>query len=188
MKRLISFIAAIVALAVMPMAATAAEGTVRYGPIQSGSTDSGTCGPDWANDTFKRVFEASTERNSNGTYSATEFFIDGHFVTIAGQSPGACTNPAKPTGGMIRAGVKGNFHGSFQIVITDGTFNPNAKCTQATCGTTADWVATVYGTAATREVPSFAFTYHARGHGLLQRMWHNASPDRGGNFGDIRSF
>lgn len=98
----------------------------------------------------------------------------------------AC-NRALPTSVMIRPGVKGSFHGSFQIVITGGTFNPNAKCTQATCGTTTDWVATVYGAAATRDLPSFAFTHHARGHCLLQRVWHNAWPDRGGNFGDIRS-
>ena len=186
MKRLISFVAAIVALAVMPMAAKAAEGTVHYGPIQSGSTDSGTCGHDWANDTFERVFAASTTRNANGTYSATERFIEGRFVTMAGKSPGAC-NTSVPTGGMIGAGVKGRFHGSFKIVIKGGTFNPNAKCTQTTCGTTADFVHTVYGATSTYDIPTFEFTYHAHADDLLQRMWHNASPDRGGNFGDIRS-
>src|SRR5437879_514156 len=30
--------------------------TQHYGPYASGSPDSGTCGPDWANDTFDRHF------------------------------------------------------------------------------------------------------------------------------------
>ena len=193
MKRWISFVSAIVALAVMPVAAIASDsqegpGNVNYGPFTSGSSDSATCGGDWANDTYNRVFDASTTRNANGTYSATEFFIDGHFVTMAHSSPGACNIPGRNTGGMIRAGVRGTFHGSFGIVITGGTFNPNADCNQTTCNTTAKWVRTVFGAASTYTTgPSFEFTYHAHGHGLTQRMWHNASPDRGGNFGDIRS-
>jgi hypothetical protein len=187
MKRWLSFVAAILALAATPVAATASQGTVHYGPFKSGSTDSGTCGGDWANDTFKRVFTASTTRNADGTYSATESFIEGRFVTMAGKSPGACNNRAAPTGGMIRAGVQGSFHGSFQIVITAGTFNPHAICNQATCDTTKKFVKTVYGSDTYTTGPSFEFTYHAHGHDLLQRMWHNASADRGGNFGDIRS-
>jgi hypothetical protein len=192
MKRSLSLIAAGfaagLALAVTPVAAMASQGTVHYGPFRSFSTDSGTCGNDWANDTFKRVFEASTTRNADGTYSVTESFIEGRFVTKAGKSPGACNKPAAPTGGTIRAGVMGSFHGSFQVVIAGGTFNPNASCNQATCDTTKKFVKTVYGSAATYTTgPSFAFTYHAQGNDLLQRMWHNASADRGGNFGDIRS-
>ena len=212
MKRWISFVSAIVALAVMPVAAIASEsqsgsqegsqegqnqgdsqegqnqgeGTVHYGPFTSGSSDSGTCGPDWANDTYKRVFVASATRNANGTYSATEFFIEGRFVTMAGRSPGAC-NTATDTGGMIRAGVTGSFHGDFLIVVSGGTFNPDAICNQATCDTTKKFVATVYGASATYDTPVFEFTYHAGGQGLISHMWHNASADRGGNFGDIRS-
>lgn len=191
MKRWISFVSAIVALAVMPVAAVASDsqegpGNVNYGPFASGSSDSATCGGDWANDTYKRVFDASTARNANGTYSATEFFIEGRFVTMDHSSPGACNIRGTNTGGTIRAGVEGSFHGIFGIVVT-GTFNPNAICSQTTCDTTAKWVATVYGATATYDIPVFEFTYHARGEDLLQRMWHNASPDRGGNFGDIRS-
>jgi hypothetical protein len=188
MKRWTSLAAAILALALTPVLATADQGAVRYGPFFSGSTDSGTCGPDWANDTFKRVFDASTTPNANRTFSATESFIEGRFVTMAGKSPGACNNPTAPTGGMVRAGVQGSFHGSFEIVITAGTFNSNASCDQTTCDTTKKFVATVYGAGATYTTgPSFVFTYHAEGDELPQRMWHNASPDQGGNFGDIRS-
>jgi hypothetical protein len=48
-------------------------------------------------------------------------------------------------------------------------------------------VATVYGAAASYNVPSFGFTYHANGPDLVQREWTNASADQGGNGGDIRS-
>ena len=57
MKRWISFAVAIVALAAMPVVATASDrqegpGNVSYGPFASGSPDSATCGGDWADDTF----------------------------------------------------------------------------------------------------------------------------------------
>jgi hypothetical protein len=191
MKRWVSLAAALLALAATPVAAIASEsdggqGWARYGPFASGSTDSGTCGGDWANDTFKRVFIAKTTPNTNGTYTAVEFFLDGRFVTLAGHSPGACNNPAAPTGGMIRPGVTGTFYGGFTIVVTGGTFKPNAICNQLTCATTAGFVATVYGST-TYDTPVFEFIYRAGDQALLQHMWHNASPDRGGNYGDIRS-
>lgn len=189
MKRLFSFAIAVVALAATPAIAMASQDTVRYGPINSGSSDSGTCGNDWANDTYKRVFVASTTRNSDGTYSVTESFISGRFVTFDGPSPGACETAAQPlgNGGSIRAGVTGNFNGNFMIVVSGGTFNPDATCDTTSCGTTADFVTTVYGAEATGVVTSFGFDYHANGPGLLARDWHNASSDQGGNSGDIRS-
>jgi hypothetical protein len=64
---------------------------------------------------------------------------------------------------------------------------PAAECDATSCGTTAGFVATVYGAAATYTVPSFGFTYHANGPDLVQREWTNASADQGGNGGDIRS-
>lgn len=185
MKRLFSFAIAILALAATPAIATASQDTVHYGPISSGSTDSGTCGPDWATDTYKRVFVASTTADVAGTYTVTESFIAGRFVTMAGSSPGACETP-ETADGTIRAGVTGTFNGTFTIVVSGGTFDPAATC-EAGCDTTAGFVSTVYGAAATYDIPSFAFDYHANGPGLLARDWHNASADQGGNTGDIRS-
>jgi hypothetical protein len=186
MKRWLSLAAAVLALVALPATVAASQESVHFGPIDSGSTDSGTCGNDWANDTFKRVFDASTSTNADGTYSVTESFIDGRFVTVKGFSPGGCET-VPPTLGMVAAGVTGSFSGNFQIVVTGGTFNPNATCDPTSCGTTADFVKTVYGPGATRDIPSFAFTYHANGPGLVEREWHNASPDEGGNSGDIRT-
>jgi hypothetical protein len=183
MKRWLSLAISILALAVAPATVMAGQDSVHFGPINSGSTDSGTCGPDWANDTYKRVFDAATMPNSDGTYNVTESFISGRFVTMAGSSPGACESG--PNGGSIAAGVEGTFHGNFMIVVSKGTFNPNATCDSG-CATTAGFVATVYGST-TYDIPSFGFTYHAQGPDLLQREWHNASADQGGNSGDIRS-
>jgi hypothetical protein len=184
MKRWLSLAISILALAAMPATVMAGQDSVHFGPISSGSGDSGTCGPDWANDTYMRVFDAATTR-TGGTYTVTESFIAGRFVTVAGPSPDAC-DPTGIAGSTIAADVTGSFNGNFQVVVSNGSFNPSATCDSG-CDTTAGFVATVYGTAATYDVPSFGFTYHANGPGLIQREWHNASADQGGNSGDIRT-
>lgn len=186
MKRWLSLAAAVFALTATPAVATASQDAVHFGPIDSGSPDSGTCGNNWASDTYERLFDASTSPNSDATYTATESFISGRFVTIAGPSPDAC-DPSGTAGSTIAGGVTGSFSGNFLIVVSGGSFNPAATCDITSCGTTAGFVATVYGAAATYNVTSFGFTYHANGPGLVQREWRNASADQGGNGGDIRS-
>jgi hypothetical protein len=185
MKRWLSLTVSILALAAMPLTASADQASVHYGPISSGTPDSGTCGNNWANDTYMRSFDAATSPNADRTYSATETFISARFVTVAGPSPDAC-DPTGVKGSTIAAGVTGSFSGNFMIVVTNGTFDPNATCDSG-CDTTAGFVHTVYGASATYDVPSFGFSYHANGPGLIQREWHNASADQGGNGGDIRS-
>ncbi len=155
---------------------TSAAGTQHYGPFMSTSTDSGTCGNDWANDTFERHFTVSKD----GT-QVTEDFKNGSFVTLAGASPGSCLPGNTPHVNV--AGGQGKMHGSFDIVVSNGQFNPNAVCTQSTCGTTADFIKTVFGAAATYDVPTFEFHY-SQGAGTSGE-WKNASADRGGNHGDI---
>jgi hypothetical protein len=187
MKRWLSLAAAVVALMATPAIGAASQDSVHYGPFESGSGDSGTCGPDWANDTFKRVFDASTSPSLDNTYSVTETFISCRFETIAGPSPDAC-DPSGTAGSTIVGGVTGSFNGSFQVIVAGGTFNADARCDWSTCNTTTEFVKTVYGPAATFTTgPSFSFTYHANGPDLVQREWQNASPDQGGNSGDIRS-
>ena len=69
--------------------------TQHYGPYASGSTDSGTCGNDWANDLFDRHF---TVFGKPGSFTIVEQFKDGTFTTPASDSlpinfsPGACQN------------------------------------------------------------------------------------------------
>jgi hypothetical protein len=152
-----------------------AAGSVRsYGPYASATPDSGTCGNNWANDTFNRLFFVDT----NNPNTVTQVFANGKFVTVPGASPGGCdTNP----GGTVGAGVTGGFGGYFIMKITGGTYNPNAVCTVATCSTSAGFVKTVYGPTATYNVPTFEFYYVTCKNG----SWKNASADRGGNKGDI---
>jgi hypothetical protein len=151
-----------------------------YGPIHTtNDPDSGTCGNNWATDSFNRFFTISA-KNVN---TVVENFNNGHFVTVAGQSPGACQIMPAPTGNgnMVGDGVTGTFHGHEVIVVTGGTFNPRAKCRQSNCNTTAGFIATVYGSSATFNVTSFDFDYSTPENG----GWHNASADQGGNRGDI---
>jgi hypothetical protein len=184
--RLAVLTATVVALAMVPAVSMASQPARHYGPFDSASPDSGTCGNNWANDTFKRTFSAATTPNPDGTYTVVESFISGRFVTVAGPSPDAC-DPSGTLGSMIVDGVTGNFGGSFTVVVSGGTYNPSADCTQSTCDTTAGFVATVYGSSATDNVTSFGLTYHGNGPGLIQREWTNASADQGGNSGDISS-
>lgn len=167
-----------VALTALNATSSAEPVVERYGPFASGSPDSGTCGNFWANDTFDRAFRVRTTPNADGSYGAVEEFEHGSFVTVAGASPGGCdTNP----GGTVAAGITGKMHGSFSIVVTGGTFDPNAVCDETTCGTTAAFIATVFGAAATYAIPTFLVEYEARSAG----HWKNASANRGGNEGDI---
>ena len=164
--------------AVMGAAPAAAAGPAvkQYGPYASGSVDSGTCGNNWAQDTYDRFFRARTSPNPDGTYALTQDFKNGSFTTTVGLSPGSCeTNP----GGTITSVFTGTMQGSFSIVVTGGTYDANATC-PAPC-TTAAFVQAVYGAAATYTVPTFLFHYSAPTHGA----WKNASDDRGGNQGDI---
>jgi len=162
---------------------TDTRGTLHYGPIPSGSPDSGTCGNDWAIDTFNRVFTVVT--NADGTFRVVEDFRDATFVTVAGASPGACENGV--TNHMVRAGISGRFQGYFLISVTGGTLDRLAACTTTNCGTTAGFVKTVFGQTATYNVTTFLFNYSSDDKELISRHWKNASADRGGNLGDIRT-
>jgi hypothetical protein len=168
----------------------AGASTQHYGPYNSTSPDSGTCGPDWAKDTFDRVF--TVHRNTDGTFTVIEQFKNGSFVTMAGASPGACdTNP----GGTVNAGVVGSMHGYFIVPLPVGEAqistsqdcvvgDPTADCT--TTGFIDSHFSPCYadGTG-TCPVTTFFDHYSAGNQGLIYHEWKNASADRGGNDGDI---
>ncbi len=173
MARRFMGLVAVMAALVLAIPAVGAANTQHYGPFASTSPDSGTCGNDWAEDTIERHFTVS----GDGT-RVTEEFKNGSFTTNAGPSPGSCGNGTTHT---LAAGITGSLHGSFDIVVSNGTYNRNAVCTASTCGTTAGFIATVFGPNATYDVPTFEFHYSAGKYG----EWKNASADRGGNHGDI---
>ena len=160
--------------------ATAAPGVNKYGPFDSGSTDSGTCGNDWANDTFNRYFKVFNTKNADGTYTVTEDFREGSFVTIAGPSPQACDHDS-PTGGNVAAGVTGKVSGKFNIIVYSGDFKPAAEIKDidgdGKIGT-ADFIHSVFGAGATYDVLHYSFQYSTKNNG----SWINSDA---GNSGDI---
>ncbi|PYS43480.1 MAG: hypothetical protein DMF71_06990 [Acidobacteria bacterium] len=173
----IAVVSALMIAAVVFASLSLAGPAVRqYGPFPSTSPDSGTCGNDWAEDSFDRHFKVNTSPNPDGTYTVVEEFKKGTFVTNLGPSPGGCeTN----LGGTVAAGLTGKMDGSFTIIVSGGNFNPNGTC-PAVC-TTKGFIASVFGPTATYDIPTFLFHYNANNNG----DWKNASSNRGGDRGDI---
>lgn len=166
--------------------------TQHYGPYLSDSPDSGTCGNDWAQDTFDRHFTVRPE--SDGTFTVVQQFKNGSFETDAGLSPGAC-DPDEPenAGGMVNDGVVGGMHGYFIIsnVGTQTSTDPHCDAvnmTDSNC-TTATFINTHFTPCypATCQVTTFFFHYSSGDQDLVEHEWKNASDDRGSNHGDIRS-
>ena len=191
MNRKIIGLGAAAALLFAMSASSVASAANTKGPYNGASPDSGTCGNNWANDTFKRKF--TTTNNGDGTYALREDFIAGKFVTIAGSSPNACNVLPGPAGNghVVTAGINGEFNGFLSGTVSGGTYNPAGSCANDPC-TTTGYVAGFFGPTATYTcltgigACSFDFDYHANGAGkLLYSRWQNASPDQGGNQGDI---
>jgi hypothetical protein len=165
--------------------------TQHYGPYASGSPDSGTCGNNWATDTFNRDF--TVRSNGDGTFTVVEQFKDGSFVTNDGFSPAACDPTYTNHGHLIGGGVTGSMHGYFIVSnvgpqtsmspYCDGVGMTNKDCTTATFINTH--FAPCYPTTCT--VTTFFDHYAAGDQGLIYNEWKNASADRGGNSGDIAS-
>jgi hypothetical protein len=169
-----------------------------YGPYTTESTDSGTCGNDWANDTFDRHF---TVHQKNGTITVTEQFKEGTFTTPAtgsthpNFSPGACQTSATPAG-TVNDGVTGGLHGYFVIPLASGTMQTSGSpycdanlMTNAGCDT-ATFINTHFSCTYFSpgcSTTTFFFHYAASDQDLILHEWKNASTDRGGNSGDIRS-
>ena len=139
---------------------------------------------------FDRHF--TVKHNPDGTFTVIQQFKNGSFSTDAGFSPGACESG--PPQGAVIAGKTGSMHGYFIIPFPTGTMQtstdpscvagmPMAACT--TTGFVNSHFTPCYP--ATCPVTTFAFHYSAGDQQLLQHEWKNASADRGGNQGDIRS-
>lgn len=171
--------------------------TQHYGPYASNSTDSGTCGNDWANDTFNRHFTVFQNR-ADGSLLVVEQFKDGTFMTPASDSPsvnfspGACQTSPVPSG-IVNDGIIGRLHGYFIISNVGAQTSQSSYCdatamSNANCDTTT-FINTHFAACypVTCTVTTFFFHYAAGDQGLIYNEWKNASADRGGNSGDIRS-
>jgi hypothetical protein len=170
-----------------------ANSTQHYGPYASGSPDLGTCGIDWATDTFDRHF--TVRHNPDGTFLVVEQFKNGSFTTNAAPSPGSCDIADGSPAGTVAAGINGSMHGYFIIPLPPLTMqtstdpscvagDPSASCTTAGF---IDSHFTPLCYPATCGVTTFFFHYSAGAQLLVEHEWKNASSDRGGNHGDIRS-
>jgi len=172
--------------------------TQHYGPYPSGSPDSGTCGVDWAMDTFDRHFTVKT--NQDGSIVVVEQFKRGSFVTTmippTNPSPGTCDTTDGSPPGTVNAGVSGSMQGYFIIPLPPGTvqtsYDPHCNGFTNTGCTTATFVDTHFTPCYAIVVPTctvttFFFHYSTGDQPLVEHEWKNASSDRGGNHGDIRS-
>jgi hypothetical protein len=169
------------------------KGTQHYGPYPSGSADSGTCGVnDWATDTFDRHFTVKT--NPDGTFLVVEQFKNGRFVTNATASPGSCDTMDGSPPGLVDAGKTGSMHGYFLIPLPPNTMqtstDPSCVAGMPFAECTTEFFVNTHFTACyplTCPVTTFFFHYSAGDQALVEHEWKNASADRGGNHGDIRS-
>jgi len=174
-------------LAIDAMASSTSNGTKHFGPFPSTSPDSGTCGNDWAEDTFDRFF--TVRQTGAGTYEVYEQFKNGSFVTNAGPSPGACDLSDGYGPGVVDDGLIGTMHGYFVIEVTCALAMPcfNAAGSCGPCDTTAGFLLTFFP-GATSAVNTYFFHYagyDGTNQALIVHEWKNASCDRGGNHGDI---
>lgn len=180
MRKSIAVGLSVLALGGIAGAASAAD-TDNYGPYASNSTDSGTCGNDWANDTMQRQYKVYPQQNVDGSYRVQQNFLKGHFTTIAGASPEACES-ASHTGHTLVNGVKGTFKGFFIMKVSSGTYSPAGASTCTAPCYTADFVLAAFGPLATYSVSDYWFKYHTRNAVACEQTWVNAAT---GNSGDI---
>lgn len=154
------------------LSAAAAPGTQHLGPFPSTSTDGGSCGNSWANDTFDRHFIIFS--NGGGNFTVKEEFKNGTFVTIAGSSPGACEDTPHH-GSTVLAGIAGRLQGSIDFNVNSAAYNPSAcDATPATCTTTVGFFAAVFP-GGTFTVTAFNFEYSSPDRSLAYRHWQDKS-------------
>jgi len=131
--------------------------------------DHGTCRNTWATDTSKRTW--SVKKNNDGTFRVTRK-DKGTFVTLAGQSPGACDTTGKH-GKLVTAGIKGKCRSYLTGTVSGGTFNPNATCAAACIGDTTAFIAAFF--------PGGTFTC-SQGYAGCKFNFEYASPDKALSF------
>jgi hypothetical protein len=153
-----------------------------------GSPDSGTCGNEWAEDTFDRVFFVS--QRGPTSYTVVEQFKNGAFITDAGFSLGACDSSDGTPPGTVGENIHGTMHGYLIISVTGTQTSSDSACIfgmPAVPCTTTGFIESHF-TGAAFTVGTFFFHYagyDGNNQQLVVHEWKNASADRGCNHGDI---
>jgi len=148
-------------------------------------TDNGSCGGPWATDTIRRTFKI--QDRGGGKFRVKEE-VRGTFLTLAGQSPGACETGSKH-GSTVLADHDGRIKGRLEGTVTGGTLNRNATCA-STC-TTAQSIAAIFGSTATFSCFAnsrdckFDFKYHASKDTINQTLIFREWRDRGKGAGTM---
>jgi len=161
----------------LSLSATAAPGTQQFGPFALTTTDGGSCGNFWANDTFERRYTVIS--NGGGKFTIREQ-DHGTFVTIAGQSPGACET-AQHHGSFVSAGIAGDIQGSADFTVTSATYNPSGcDATPSVCSTRSGFVSLVFGPGAVATITftAFNFEYSSSDQSLGYHHWQDKSIKR----------
>jgi hypothetical protein len=179
-------------LALVSLASSSDPSVTHIGPVHSTSGDSGTCGPDWAEDTFDRYYTIRPTSNP-GVFEVYEQYKNGSFITYEGPSPGACEETDGSPPGVLDAGVLGTMHGYIlTLVACDPSLSPcpdpSATCTTSACNTTNGFIKEFFGPAAIRNDEAWFFHYAGyddSNNALVSHEWKNASCNRSGNHGDI---
>ena len=96
---------------------------ITAGPIARVNVDdTGTCNNTWALDSYNKFY--SLALNNDGTYNLKINYKDGTFVTLEGQSPGACES-GSDNGNTVAAGITGRMHQEWNATVTGTTTTPN---------------------------------------------------------------
>src|SRR5258708_16645505 len=131
------------------------QGPQRYGPFASGSPDSGTCGNDWAQDTFDRWF--TVRQSGPASSTVVEQFKNGAFATNAGTSPGACDSSDGTPPGTLVSGLTGTMHGYLIISVSGTQTSTSPDCVPAGPRTTSGFLARHF--ARTSRIRTLFFPY-----------------------------
>jgi hypothetical protein len=182
MRKLLMKGAAILALSVVALLTFSVQATAapnnHIGPFAGGSNDGGSCGNEWAVDTYTLTF--AVKNNGNGTFDVKVDYKNGAFTTISGPSPGACST-ANNHGTTVAGGIKGDFQGTLSETVTSATYNPNGCAIAANCSTRSGAIASLFPGATGEDNFKYNFEYHSNDKTLSNRHWQ----DRSGPNGDI---
>jgi hypothetical protein len=174
-------------------AAPGHKGGDTYGPYSVTTTDNGCSGSPWANDSLKRTYVVKRTKGAPGSTTSTWRlwrYDRGTFITMTGVSPGNCAANTTPHGTAITQGKLGKVHGVLMGVVTGGTYNPSAACTDSTCGSTSGFITTHFGSGAhyscfeTSTQCKFAFEYSAPAQQLTYHHWTDRGTGAGSSLNE----
>jgi hypothetical protein len=167
-------------LAMTATTTAAGQGVDRIGPLAGASDDGGSCGNQWAHDTYSLLL--TVKDNGDGTFNLRVDYKDGTFTTIEGRSPGACSS-VNNHGTTLSGGVEGQMQGWLNETITSDSYDPNGCDNPDDCTTRTDAIVALFGAGAGQSDFTYNFEYHSSDKSLINRHWQDKST--GNDTGDV---